>query len=570
MTAQELELIKQEYPEYIGARGYGFKDLTGKVFGRLVVLYQSAESTSKGARWVCQCSCGNINVIRSGTLCRGATKSCGCAQQLSLHKNYTSVEGFVELKKDYPEYSGFIGSGYRNLVGFSCENLKVCYRYFQNHNGAPQWVCVINGEPVVKTSYKVLHYKMPQKPKKVVRKKACWKQSPLEYEREAKQNYPEYEGEHIKRICDLTGQIIGSYQILYRGTDDPCSRTVRWVVRELDTRQVSLVSCRKLRYIINHPGAQSPKPYRQSGRPTNEKCPVEYKGLISPKFKDLRGQQYGNLAVLYRSGEPPKTKKNNVVWVCRCLLCGSLTSVSAWALTSGNTTSCGCLERRVLYIPTSVNEWVELKIKWPEFEGSLGGSFDDKRGIKVGSLSPLYLTSVRQPGDSWVCRCDCGHYRVVNRLMLRDDARSINCCRECLKRYSNGERFIERVLIKMGIVYQSEYSFPDLKDKGRLRFDFAILNETRGVVACIEYDGLQHYGPIENNSFATEEYWKVLHRHDEQKNQYCLSHNIPLLRIPYILKTEQEIEQVVQDFLNKCLLKEAFKCPKRNRQKKRS
>lgn len=137
MITQELELIKQKYPEYTGVRGYGFKDLTGKIFGQLTVLYQSAESTPKGARWVCQCSCGNVSVARSSTLCSGATKSCGCTQRSRLYKSYEPVEDFVELKKDYPEYSGFIGSDYRNLVGFSSENLKVCYRYFQNHNGAP-------------------------------------------------------------------------------------------------------------------------------------------------------------------------------------------------------------------------------------------------------------------------------------------------------------------------------------------------------------------------------------------------------------------------------------------------
>lgn len=195
-----------------------------------------------------------------------------------------------------------------------------------------------------------------------------------------------------------------------------------------------------------------------------------------------------------------------------------------------------------------------IKQKYPEYTGVRGYGFVDLTGKIFGQLTVLYQSvESTSKGARWVCRCDCGHYRVVNRLILRDDMRSVNCCRECLKRYSNGERFVERVLIKMGILYQSEYSFSDLKDKGRLRFDFAILNKARDVVACIEYDGLQHYGPIENNSFATEEYWEVLHRHDEQKNQYCLSHNIPLLRIPYVIKTEQEIEQVVQNFLSEFL-----------------
>lgn len=54
-------------------------DLTGKRFGRLVVIKKSEERTpSNKVAWVCRCDCGNV-VTRSGDTLRGGhTSSCGC------------------------------------------------------------------------------------------------------------------------------------------------------------------------------------------------------------------------------------------------------------------------------------------------------------------------------------------------------------------------------------------------------------------------------------------------------------------------------------------------------------
>lgn len=56
-----------------------------------------------------------------------------------------------------------------------------------------------------------------------------------------------------------------------------------------------------------------------------------------PPLKDLTGQRFGRLVVLYRgenSGKHP-------YWVCRCD-CGNEKSVASTKLVSGNTKSCGC------------------------------------------------------------------------------------------------------------------------------------------------------------------------------------------------------------------------------------
>ena len=56
-------------------------DLTGKRFGRLVVLKREdiiSKSGKKSVAWRCKCDCGNYTVIRAGNLASGSTKSCGC------------------------------------------------------------------------------------------------------------------------------------------------------------------------------------------------------------------------------------------------------------------------------------------------------------------------------------------------------------------------------------------------------------------------------------------------------------------------------------------------------------
>jgi len=54
-------------------------DLTGRRFGRLVVI--SFSHVKHSAYWNCRCDCGNITVVKGGSLGYGSTKSCGCGSK---------------------------------------------------------------------------------------------------------------------------------------------------------------------------------------------------------------------------------------------------------------------------------------------------------------------------------------------------------------------------------------------------------------------------------------------------------------------------------------------------------
>lgn len=53
-------------------------DLTGRRFGRLVVVERGANRKNGSARWVCKCDCGRITVVNAYHLKSGHTTSCGC------------------------------------------------------------------------------------------------------------------------------------------------------------------------------------------------------------------------------------------------------------------------------------------------------------------------------------------------------------------------------------------------------------------------------------------------------------------------------------------------------------
>ena len=105
---------------------------------------------------------------------------------------------------------------------------------------------------------------------------------------------------------------------------------------------------------------------------------------------------------------------------------------------------------------------------------------------------------------------------------------------------SKYEDKIELLLKTARIDYKREISFPDLKDKDFLRFDFG-LYKNKKLIGIIEVDGEQHFQPIDH--FGGKEEFRRVRKTDRAKNHYCIVHKIPLFRIPYTaLETFQLID----------------------------
>lgn len=121
-----------------------------------------------------------------------------------------------------------------------------------------------------------------------------------------------------------------------------------------------------------------------------------------------------------------------------------------------------------------------------------------------------------------------------------------SACPEC--KLSKGETFIAKLLKKNKIAYKSQYTYPDLKNTKRLPFDFAVMDTKDNVLLLIEYDGVQHFEPI--NHFGGVDKFVRTQKNDEKKNKYCKDNNIPLLRVNYKQKKE-EIEDIILSKIKK-------------------
>ncbi|HBB9485894.1 Uncharacterised protein [Escherichia coli] len=100
---------------------------------------------------------------------------------------------------------------------------------------------------------------------------------------------------------------------------------------------------------------------------------------------------------------------------------------------------------------------------------------------------------------------------------------------------------IQNFLKTCDIMFEMEKKFDSCKNINHLPFDFYIpeLN------LLIEYDGIQHFKPIEY--FGGEEGLAEQQRNDEIKNKYCYDNNITLLRIKY---SDDHIK-IIKDFISK-------------------
>lgn len=98
---------------------------------------------------------------------------------------------------------------------------------------------------------------------------------------------------------------------------------------------------------------------------------------------------------------------------------------------------------------------------------------------------------------------------------------------------SRGEIKIKDILDESGLIYETEYMFPDLvSSSGRpLRFDFVVFDDDGNIDFLIEYQGEQHYTSVKH--FGGNKKLQQQKYNDLQKRKYCLKKNYPLLLIPY-------------------------------------
>lgn len=255
-------------------------------------------------------------------------------------------------------------------------------------------------------------------------------------------------------------------------------------------------------------------PSLRSGHTGSCGC-TAYKRVSKALGKELKAdERFGRYTVLYKED---KTGRGGI-YRCRCD-CGTEKSISRQSLVNGTVVSCGYYNREETSKRTTI----------------------DLAGQRFGLLTAL-SRSDKKGGDGvyWHVRCDCGTETIVSGHSMRRKA-TISC--GCARAYkSMGEVLIDKVLTENNILHRREYIFSDLP---RLRFDFAILDEEQKVLRLVEFDGPQHNQP--SGFFGGEKVFQQLQEHDNLKDQYALSHNIPLVRIPYKERDNITLNLIMDD-----------------------
>ena len=116
-------------------------------------------------------------------------------------------------------------------------------------------------------------------------------------------------------------------------------------------------------------------------------------------------------------------------------------------------------------------------------------------------------------------------------------------CPSCKK--SIMENYISNILIDEEIKFERQKTFEDCKNINKLPFDFYLpeLN------ICIEYNGKQHYEPIEY--FGGDKTFEYIKNNDRIKKEYCENNNIQYLEISYLEKNDY-ICNLIKKIKNKC------------------
>lgn len=219
---------------------------------------------------------------------------------------------------------------------------------------------------------------------------------------------------------------------------------------------------------------------------------------------DITGNKYGRLTVQYLQ---PERKRKLKVWHCLCD-CGNEIDVVQSSLTSGNTKSCGCLQK--------INGKKQSQKRTIDLTGKIFGKWTVIREDKTKIYGHKH----------WICKCQCGTIRSVDGNTLRN-GKSTSC--GCQK-FSKGEEKIASLLKEANIPFISQWTsekciFPITACNAK--FDFYVDNKY-----IIEFDGKQHF-EYTNLGWDNEDNFKETKRRDAYKSKWCKENNIPLIRIPY-------------------------------------
>jgi hypothetical protein len=230
--------------------------------------------------------------------------------------------------------------------------------------------------------------------------------------------------------------------------------------------------------------------------------------------KDYTGLICGCWKVLERD-KNPKSKSHETFWKCECQNCGNIASVRKTDLDKAPKSCKKC-------------------------QGEVYGLKKWKIGDRFGKLT---IIGPGHNAEYVKVQCDCGCEPYDVRLShLKGQGHSYTVSCGCANE-SSGELKIKNILIQNDINFQKQYR---VKFQGTwIVFDFVIMNAENKIIKCIEFNGRQHYEPIDY--FGGIETFKYQQERDQRKRDWCQAHAVILQEIPYNDYDKINLKMLIND-----------------------
>jgi hypothetical protein len=112
-----------------------YKDLTGQVFGRWIVLSYFGRR-GPHSEWLCKCACGTIKHILRQTLIKGQSKSCGCLRAESKPGYIAEFQKGTEFQRQFViVWAGMRGrESNKRFIYYAGRGITVCDRWLKFEN----------------------------------------------------------------------------------------------------------------------------------------------------------------------------------------------------------------------------------------------------------------------------------------------------------------------------------------------------------------------------------------------------------------------------------------------------
>ena len=211
------------------------------------------------------------------------------------------------------------------------------------------------------------------------------------------------------------------------------------------------------------------------------------------KFIDMTGTKIGNLEVLGMA--PGRDKNGNILWTCKCNICGSVRNYYRENLLRKGRADCGCVKK-------AAKEKVKPGMRFGRW------TVIEKSKDRVGKKQCI----------GWLCRCDCGNQKIVSSpVLLSGESNSCGCLNDEVRKKMLQERWDTvwaNKKSKNTYVYKGEYV--EVSDKNGKTF----------IIDCADLELIKDkYWYVMNTNYVCTYSGILLHRYLlSAKDGYVVDH----------------------------------------------